>query len=242
MGRLVPSRQLPPYSYVAGLFPHPVSHPAGHMYGAEKALVAFEPSAWWECEEYLFGFDLFNAGYYWEAHEAWEAVWHALGRKGPAADVVKGLIRLAACGVKARERKPDGVTGHAAGAARLFGEAAEHGATRLGFYLPKLQRLAAGACPAPGPKEEPPVRVVFPFALVPLREQPERPVPPLRIPDDRVVEIMRRKSAPEKLLLLEGMWRFARDMMRANVARDHPEYDEKQARREAARRLAGGHS
>jgi hypothetical protein len=169
MERLVPARPLPPYSYVAGLFPHPVSDPAGHMHGAEKGKVEFDAAQWWECEEYLFGFDLFNAGYYWEAHEAWEAVWHALGRKGPVADVVKGLIRLAACGYKGREGKADGVTGHAAAAARLFATAAEHGATQLGLYLPRLERLAAGAQPMPGPKEEPPVRVVFPFKLVPQR-------------------------------------------------------------------------
>jgi hypothetical protein len=89
--------------------------------------------------------------------------------------VVKGLIRLAACGVKGREGRTDGVTGHAAAAARLFASAAEHGATQLGLSLPKLERLAAGANPTPGPKEEPPVRVVFPFKLVPLREGPGEP-------------------------------------------------------------------
>ena len=49
------------------------------------------------------GVALFNAGYYWEAHEAWEGLWHAYGRRGPTADVLKALIKLAAAGVKVRE-------------------------------------------------------------------------------------------------------------------------------------------
>ncbi|TGQ49534.1 DUF309 domain-containing protein, partial [Mesorhizobium sp. M1C.F.Ca.ET.210.01.1.1] len=26
---------------------------------------------------FRWGIDLFNHGYYWEAHEAWEPLWHA---------------------------------------------------------------------------------------------------------------------------------------------------------------------
>jgi hypothetical protein len=50
---------------------------------------------------YLRGIDLFNFGYWWESHEAWEGLWRACGRRGPAADFLKGLIKLAAAGVKA---------------------------------------------------------------------------------------------------------------------------------------------
>ena len=50
--------------------------------------------------------DLLNHGFYWEAHEAWETLWHAAGRKGEIADFLKGLIKLAAAAVKAREGNP----------------------------------------------------------------------------------------------------------------------------------------
>lgn len=111
--RFVPHRSLPSYSYVPGHAPHPVSHPDGHMYGGGGPAEArpLDPARWQDCEDYLYGLDLFNHGYYWEAHETWEALWHAAGRSGPMGDFLKGLIKLAAACVKARE-------GSAAGAAR----------------------------------------------------------------------------------------------------------------------------
>lgn len=117
----LPSRSFPPYSYVPGKFPHPQSDPAGHSFGhiAEKC----EPLTTENAEghaEYLWGIQLFNHGYYWEAHETWEQVWHACGRNGAAADYLKGLIKLAAAGVKTREGLPEGVTRHASRAAELF--------------------------------------------------------------------------------------------------------------------------
>ena len=51
----------------------------------------------------LRGLLYYNAGYYWEAHEAWEAAWVIAGRQGPTADFYKGLIKLAAAGVKLYE-------------------------------------------------------------------------------------------------------------------------------------------
>ena len=170
MPRLVPNRPLPPYAYVPGLSPHPASDPAGHSHGAPPPAAALAADKWQECEEYLFGFDLFNAGYYWEAHEAWEACWHAVGRKGRAADLLKGLIRLAACGVKAREDRLDGVASHAAAAARLFRAVAETKPALLGLDAENLARLAEDMLPEDKPSREPPVRRVFSYTLLPTPE------------------------------------------------------------------------
>ncbi len=74
-------------------------------------------------EPYLWGRRLFQPGYYWEAHEAWEGLWHALGRSGPRADLVKGLIKLAAAGVKLREHNRDGLHRHLARAEELTTQA-----------------------------------------------------------------------------------------------------------------------
>jgi len=41
------------------------------------------------------GVELFNAGHYWEAHEAWERDWMP-DRKGPDSGFYKGLIQVAA--------------------------------------------------------------------------------------------------------------------------------------------------
>ncbi len=121
--RLVPDEALPPYAYVPGRFPHPISDPAGHRFGAGLAAgTAVDPEQWQQCRLYLLGFDLFNRGYYWESHVAWENLWLACGRKGVTADFLKGLIRLAAAGVKALEGTPAGVKSHGGRAAQLWQE------------------------------------------------------------------------------------------------------------------------
>jgi len=75
---------------------------------------------WRENEEYLYAIDLFNHGYYWEAHEVWEGLWHAHGREGTTAAFLQGLIKLAAAGVKVLQETDPGVTTHATRAAELF--------------------------------------------------------------------------------------------------------------------------
>jgi hypothetical protein len=148
--RLVPDRPFPPYSFVPGRFPHPVSDPAGHSHGQQAEPPApLDPNRWQESSDYLYGLDLFNHGYYWEAHEAWEGLWHVAGREGTVADFLKGLIKLAAAGVKHREGKPDGVKSHACRAAELFHEVARSPGTEgpfLGFRLGELIEVAEAIC------------------------------------------------------------------------------------------------
>lgn len=130
MLRLCPDRPLPPYSYVPGRFPHPIGDPSGHSYRApslqreihHQSLVppVSLASDWKHSSDYLFGIDLFNHGFYWEAHETWEQLWIDFGRTGLDANFIKGLIKLAAAGVKAREGRPKGVQRHACRAKELF--------------------------------------------------------------------------------------------------------------------------
>ncbi|RLS53388.1 MAG: DUF309 domain-containing protein [Planctomycetota bacterium] len=118
-----PPPRLPPYTHIPGVTPHPINNPAGHAYKTDRAvrlvtattLIALlrEP----ECQR---GFTLFHHGYYWEAHEEWEALWLSLGRTGPLADFIKGLIKLAAAGVKVYQHQLPGITRHAARARELF--------------------------------------------------------------------------------------------------------------------------
>jgi hypothetical protein len=57
-------------------------------------------SAWETCDEYLYGIDLFNHRYWWEAHEVFEEFWRAAGRGTPLGDFLQGLIQVAAALVK----------------------------------------------------------------------------------------------------------------------------------------------
>lgn len=114
-------RPLPPYTYVPGVSPHPTSDPQGHRYGMPSVeALALTESNYRTNLEYLHAVDLFNHGYYWEAHEAWEGLWHAAGRGGREADFLKGLIKLAAAGVKLKEGRQVGVARHARRAAELW--------------------------------------------------------------------------------------------------------------------------
>src|SRR5947208_16103799 len=89
--RLVPQEPFPPYTFVPGQSPHPVSDPEGHSFGQPPSVPApLDPEHWEDCRDYLFGLDLFNHGFRWEAHEAWEGLWHAAGCKGTTADFLKG--------------------------------------------------------------------------------------------------------------------------------------------------------
>jgi hypothetical protein len=135
---------LPPYAFVpGGPFPHPTGSPDGHLAGRVACLAEpIDRDDWGASSAYLRGFDLFNAGYYWEAHEVWEGLWHAHGRTGAIAELLKGLIKIAAAGVKVRQGQPHGIATHARRAADAFRRArAEAGSDLLGLDLDSLEAL-----------------------------------------------------------------------------------------------------
>jgi uncharacterized protein len=170
--RFVPDILLPPYSYVPGCFPHPISDPAGHMFGkSPEHPPAPDPDCWRESRAYLYGVDLFNFGYYWEAHEVWEGLWRACGRTGPAADFFRGLIKLAAAGVKVRQGVSAGVASHAARAAAAFRRVGRdrYFGLRLSDLLAYSLAVEAMAPAVVGDRDEG-VRIVFPFVLLPRAE------------------------------------------------------------------------
>jgi hypothetical protein len=153
---------------------------AGHV---PPPAAAPDPAHWHACRPYLYGLDLFNQGYYWEAHEAWESLWHAAGRGGLLGDFLKGLIKLAAAGVKAREGRPAGASRHATRAEELFtttaeklkaeaGESPTTNETRLmGLLVDELIKIAHRVAESPphiSPRNPvPPVEIVFDFHLLP---------------------------------------------------------------------------
>ena len=115
--RWLPQKSLPPYAYLPGKSPHPVRDPAGHSYHVEPIPVAAEVSL--RSDAFLWGLDLFNHGYYWEAHRP-SGTWQVADRDGPLRMLFKGLILLSAAGVKIRARKNAAAERHAKRAAALF--------------------------------------------------------------------------------------------------------------------------
>lgn len=121
--------------------PHPRNDPAGHSFHTqEEFLPSFDPDDWRNCEPYLYGIDLFNHGYFWEAHEAWEAVWLAAGQQATLPGrIVQGLIQLAAAQLKRVIDNPRGARRLTdAGCAKL----SEVDGVYFGIHLPRFVRDA----------------------------------------------------------------------------------------------------
>src|SRR5580658_6893270 len=88
--RWLPQKSFPPYAYLQGKKPHPVRDPTGHSYQVVAIPVAAKASL--GSNVFLWGLDLFNHGYYWEAHEAWESLWQVAERGSSLRMLFKGLI------------------------------------------------------------------------------------------------------------------------------------------------------
>jgi len=173
--RLAPSIPFPPYAYVPGRDPHPTRNPIGHRFLSNPAHpLALDANDWRSSSFYLYGVDLFNFGYYWEAHEMWEALWRTCGRSGRIALFLQGLIRLAAAGVSVRRQNARGLRIHARRAMELFMKASlefEIVDTHcMGLNLTELADFARNIASRTRNENVPldkPIVVVFDFILQP---------------------------------------------------------------------------
>lgn len=99
--RYAPDVALPPYRYVPGLNAHPITHPDGHLRDTPEPTITLPAADGWSAyEPHRIACDLFHHAYWWEAHEAWEAIWHACERNGPEWLALRGLIQAAAALLK----------------------------------------------------------------------------------------------------------------------------------------------
>jgi len=101
--------EMPPYRYVPGLNPHPFRHQGGHMY-TDGSAPSEEPWApkidWRDDHRHLFAADLFDHRFMWEAHEAWEALWHYADDGSAERALLQGLICCAAASLKHHMEAP----------------------------------------------------------------------------------------------------------------------------------------
>lgn len=93
----------PSYAFLPGTDPHPTADVRGHSYRRTSEHCAQGLGTEWRANRcYLYGCDLFNYGYWWEAHEAWEAIWLQLPRGGGDASFLQMLIQAANALLKQR--------------------------------------------------------------------------------------------------------------------------------------------
>lgn len=94
--RYRPLRPLPARAYVPGRSERPPVDDAAPAAGA----LELDAERWLENDAYLWGVDLYNAGFFWEAHEAWEALWRAAQSDQTQRAFLQSLIQLAAACLK----------------------------------------------------------------------------------------------------------------------------------------------
>ncbi len=73
------------------------------------------------CEAFRYGFDLFHAGFFWEAHEVWENLWQVARRTEAAqieASALQTLIQITAAELQLRMGQPAGAISLALKASR----------------------------------------------------------------------------------------------------------------------------
>lgn len=122
-------------------------------------------ATWHEHEAYLWGVDLYNHGFPWEAHEAWEAPWRVAPAGSPVHAMLQALIQCAAAVIKARAGRLAGVNRLAARACGHFDEVVRAaGPLFLGVDVPWLRdalRAYAAARPVV-PDEWPLIELALP--------------------------------------------------------------------------------
>jgi hypothetical protein len=171
--RLLPSAELPAYTHVPGSdTPHPFRDPRGHSYQRKHPVPkGLTPDNWAENRSYLLAIDFFNFGHYWEAHEEWERLLRSSGVESLCGKFLKGLVKLAAAGLKVREHSIHGVRRHAASAGEVFADVAAEvddecfcglRFTLLQFAADRAAQLTyQEAIPSGQPRR------VFPFLILP---------------------------------------------------------------------------
>lgn len=104
--RCCPRRPFPLYRHIPGVTPHPIRDPAGHSFGIDESTrpQVSSPESWRTNEDYLYGVDLYNFAYWWEAHEAWEGLWHHAEDEYRL--FLQGLIQISAALIKHHMRMP----------------------------------------------------------------------------------------------------------------------------------------
>jgi hypothetical protein len=62
----------------------------------------------------------------------------------------------------------------------------------------------------------------------------------IEVIDTQVAEILRKKTPAERLAMADEIWRFARQMIHAIIAQEHPDWSEAEIQRHVARRMSHG--
>jgi len=107
------TKPFPPYRFISGATPHPTLDPRGHSFRRPGETTPstrwVAPADWASSCQYLYAADLYNHGYWWEAHEAWEELWQQAEKAATQGRFLQGLIQVSACHLKLHISRREGV-------------------------------------------------------------------------------------------------------------------------------------
>lgn len=120
---------LPPHAHIPGQTPR---HPQGTFDVLHRSVrPGMSVAALAETAAFRAGFRYLEAGYFWEAHEAWEPVWQALPPNSAERQFVQAIIQLANAELKLRMQRPRAALRLCAMAARHLAEARRGAGSRI---------------------------------------------------------------------------------------------------------------
>jgi len=95
------SLPFPNRKYIPGIGIHPKKGKNGsHIPEIPDDLEKYSDDSWQRSIKYLYAVDLFNSGYWWEAHEVLEDLWIQAGKTTSLAKFIQGLIQISAALLK----------------------------------------------------------------------------------------------------------------------------------------------
>ena len=137
-------KAFPPYRFIPRETPHPTEHPEGHSYKKKESPVEIlTETNWSRHPTYLYAVDLYNYGYWWEAHENFEQLWRLYPKNDLTRNFFQGLIKISAAFLKWQQKQNRGTAIHYRGAMDLLQKVKSEKSFYLGInlaeYLLKLE-------------------------------------------------------------------------------------------------------
>ena len=176
------TKPFPPYRFIPGVNPHPFESPQGHSYGKpEPVAESLNLNNWSKNETYLYGVDLYNNNYWWEAHEGWESLWKKSLEDPLTREFLQGLIKTSAAFLKWQSKTPHGVQAHYQGALKHLKKVVQQHSVYMGIDLPThINRIEACFSPLaitpvekwPAPSENYPLILLYGSPPRPLEAGP----------------------------------------------------------------------
>ena len=141
----------PKRRYIPGQGLHPKRDSKGsHLPEIPSSTIRFTAESWQKSEGYLYAIDLFNYGYFWEAHEVLEVLWVDAGKKTPTGIFIQGIIQVSAALLKETQSNHKGALSLAdKGLLKLSSQSGVFLGLRVGSFVKEVKSFFAGRLSSP---------------------------------------------------------------------------------------------